>query len=127
MFPISLQDIKFCSKITTVQMLKQKLNPGVLKQKLKSKELMRGSVQETAPMPGVGWWVPSKPGRLWHALIDMMSPRSAFAPRSCLLLLSPRTPTLSLPLCLILKFSVMESEELKNGFLSVPEEGRRVY
>lgn len=43
------------------------------------------------------------------------------------LLLSTHTPTLFLPSYLIPKFNIMEPVELKSEFLSVPEDGRKIY
>lgn len=43
-FPLVYKTFIFCNKIIILQMLKQNLNQGVLKQKLKSRDFMWGNL-----------------------------------------------------------------------------------
>lgn len=121
-----------------VQMLKQKLNHGVLKCKPESRELVGSGVWEAAHMPGLDCCVSGEAGApltafwfsmpsfvallMWsrglaHAVAPHLgcplTPRPVFP---SVLFLSTHTPTLSLPWYSIPKVNVMWSVELRNGF-----------
>lgn len=133
-----------------VQMLKQKLNHGVLKCKPESRELVGGGVWEAAQMPGLDCCVSGEAGApltafwFWFYAVFCcfanveqracscggptfgLSPHSSTCVPLCSLSLHPHTYSFP-PLVLNTKGQRDVVSGAQKWVLSVPEEGRRIY